>query len=562
MADTTTDRKLALQRLGQLKIERASWFQHWMELSAYFSPRQGRYFIQDRNKGYRRHNTIYDNTGTRSLGTLGAGLMGGLTSPARPWFRLSTGHPDMNKDHEVRRWLTDVTNLMLEVFQKSNAYRALHQVYKELGVFGTAACIIVPDFKNVIHLHPLTTGEYCISTNFNGRVDVLYREFQLTVGQMVKEFGRENCSTTVQAQYDRGALDTWVTVIHAIEPRADRDASKIDNQNMAWSDVYWELGGEPDKPLRTSGFKHFPALCPRWDVEGGDIYGNSPGMEALGDVKQLQHEQLRKAQGIDYMTKPPVQVPTSMKNRDVDMLPGGISYVDVTSAQGGIRSAFEVNLNLQYLLEDIQDVRNRIRSAFFADLFMMIANDVDTKKTATEVAELHEEKMLMLGPVLERLQDELLNPLIDITFTYMSEQGLLPPAPEQMHGMPLSIELVSMLAQAQRAISTNGIDRFVGALGAVSQYKPEVLDKFDGDAWADEYADVLGVSPNLLVATDKAKALRIQRQKAAAAAQQAATNNQRADTVQKLSSVPTQGGNSNAGADVLGMFSGYGQGQQ
>jgi hypothetical protein len=329
-----SQRQQMFNRLGQLKTERASWFMHWQELTAYLSPRQGRYFQQDRNKGYRRHNAIYDNTATRALGILAAGLMGGLTSPARPWFRLATADADLNKHGPVKLWLDQCTNTMLTVFQRSNTYRALHSVYRELGVFGTAANIVMPHFENIIHHHPLTTGEYCIATDFEGRVCTLYREFEITVAQMVKFFGRENCSPTVQGMYDRGNLDQWIPIVHVIEPRADRDPGKIDAQNMAWADVYFERGGQDNKLLRESGFKRFPALCPRWDVEGGDIYGNSPGMEALGDMKQLQHEQLRKAQGIDYMTKPPLQVPTAMKNRDVETLPGGITFVDMRQAPG------------------------------------------------------------------------------------------------------------------------------------------------------------------------------------------------------------------------------------
>ena len=106
-----------------------------------------------------------------------------------------------------------------------------------------------------------------------------------------------------------------MTVIHAIEPRADRDPNKRDDRNMAWKSVYVESGADETRTLRESGYRSFPALCPRWALAGGDIYGNSPAMEALGDVRQLQHEQLRKAQGIDYKSNPPLQLPVSAKTR-------------------------------------------------------------------------------------------------------------------------------------------------------------------------------------------------------------------------------------------------------
>jgi hypothetical protein len=186
-------------------------------------------------------------------------------------------------------------------------------------------------------------------------------------------------------------------------------------------------------------------------------------MEALGDVKQLQHEQLRKAQGIDYQTNPPIQVPTRTRAQAHARLPGGVMFVDAAGAQGGVRSAFEIQLNLQHLLADIQDVRERIRGAFYADLFLMLANDQRSGITATEVAERHEEKLLMLGPVLERLHNELLSPMIDMTFDYASDAGILPEPPEELQGQELNIEFISTLAQAQRMVSAQGMDRLLGS---------------------------------------------------------------------------------------------------
>ena len=548
-------RSRLLTRWGQLRNERESWMSHWKEISDYLLPRSGRFFVTDRNRGDKRHNSIYDSTGTRALRVLAAGMMAGMTSPARPWFRLTTFDPQLDESAAVKTWLADVTRLMQMVFAKSNTYRALHSMYEELGAFGTASSIVLADFNSVIHHYTLTTGEFAMAADHRGQINTLYREFQMTVAQMVREFGRNNCSPTVQTLFDRGALEQWVTIMHAIEPRVDRDVTKRDDRNMAWKSVYFEHGGNEDQILRDSGFKEFPALCPRWATTGGDIYGNSPAMEALGDIKQLQHEQLRKAQGIDYKTKPPLQAPTSLKSRDVDTLPGGISFVDAAAPNGGIRSAFEVNIDLSHLLADIQDVRERIKGSFYADLFLMLANGTNPQMTATEVAERHEEKLLMLGPVLERMHNEILDPLIEMTFSRMVEAGIVPPPPDELQGTELNVEFVSMLAQAQRAIATNSVDRFVGNLGAVAGIKPEVLDKFDADRWADAYADMLGIDPELIVPGEQVALIRKQRAEAAQAQQQAALLNQGADIAQKLGSVDTS--KQSALTDVTRAFSGY-----
>ncbi len=283
-------------------------------------------------------------------------------------------------------------------------------------------------------------------------------------------------------------------------------------------------------------------------------------MQALGDIKGLQHKQLRKAQAIDYQTNPPLAVPTSLKNRDVDRLPGGITFVDQTGTTQPVKSMFEVNLELQYLLQDIEQDQQRINRAFFADLFLMLSNSTDPRMTATEVAARQEEKMLMLGPVLERLSNELFTPLVEITFGHMVESGIVPPAPQQMQGMPLNVVLVSVLAQAQQAIGTNSIDRFMGNVAAIAQYKPEVLDKVDTDAWADIYSDKMGVPPELIVSNDQVQQVRQARAKAQAAQQAAALQEQQSKTAKNLGQTPTSGP-PNAAMDMMNQFSGYGTAQ-
>lgn len=558
MADAT--RNLLLRRWGALKKERTSWMSHWQEISRNLLPRQGRFFLEDRNRGEKRHNSIYDSTGTRALRVLAAGLMGGATSPARPWFRLKVKDPELMKSQAVKQWLDDVTGLILTVFQKSNTYRSLHSLYGEMGGFGTGASLIVPDYRDVLHHYPLTTGEYCIATDWRGEVCTIYREFQTTVGSLVKEFGPTKVSATVKALYDRGDLDGWVPVVHAIEPRADRDPTKLDPLNMAWSSTYFEQGVNEDQYLRESGFRRFAAICPRWEVSGGDIYGNGPGMEALGDIKQLQHQNLRLGQGIDYMTKPPLQVPISMKNQPMDTLPGGISYYDPATGagKGVIQSAWQVNLNLDHLKLNMDEVRHRINEAFYTDLFLMLSQIDHTGMTATEVAERHEEKLLMLGPVLERLDNEALAPLIDNAFDMLLAANALPPPPPEMHGQDLDVQYTSVLAQAQRAVATNGVDRFVGNLGQIAQFKPDVLDKFDSDKWVDAYSDMLGVPPSLITSSDQVALIRKQRAQAQQQQAQLQAAEQASAAAKNLGATPTTGGN--AASDVMGMFAqGLGQ---
>lgn len=540
------ERDKYLRRWQALKNERQGWDSQWRDLSRYILPYNGRFISSERNRGGVKFNTIYDSTATRAADTLAAGMMAGMTSPARPWFRLATANPELNESHAVKLWLTDVTRMLLDMFQRTNTYNALHTMYLELGVFGTAASFVMPDYNQVVRHQPLTCGEYAISTNFRGEVVALYREFDLTVDQMVGEFGYDKCSATVRNLYDSHDVDKWFTVIHVVE--------RNEKGGRPWVSLYFEYANAEKEFLSVSGFDDFPAVCPRWQTQGGDIYGVSPGMRALGDIKQLQHEQLRKAEVIDFQTKPPIQVPSALKNREIDMMPGGVTYVDAAGQGATVKTMWEVRADLQHLLFDIKDVRERIKASFFADMFLMLANNSNPKMTATEVAERHEEKLLMLGPVLERLQNELLDPLVELSFNRMLSSGLLPPPPEELQGVDLNVEFVSMLAQAQRAVGVNSSDRFISTLGSIAQLKPEVLDKFDADKWADLYADQLGVDPNIIVPSEQVALIREQRAQAQQQAQQQEAMQQAVGTAKGASEIDAQGIQ-----DVMGMFSGYSQ---
>ena len=268
----------------------------------------------------------------------------------------------------------------------------------------------------------------------------------------------------------------------------------------------------------------------------------SPGMDALGDVKQLQSEQKRKGQAIDKLVSPPMVGNSQLKNSITNTLPGGLTVVDGTSTDGAFRPAYQVRPDLNHMVLDIREVQKRIDTAFFADLFLMISRQDDIR-TATEIVERKEEKLLMLGPVLERLQSELLDPLIDRTFNIMVRGGLIPPPPGELSGTELKVEYISPLAQAQRIVAVGSIERLTGFIGSVAQIDPRAADKMDVDQAIENYGEALGTNPKLIRPDDEVSAIREARAKQEEREQQLAAGSQVADSVEKLGNVDTSGNN-------------------
>ncbi|MEQ5120779.1 portal protein [Morganella morganii] len=510
------------KQLSQLKAERLSFEPHWRELSDFTRPRSTRFTASEVNRGDRRNSKIIDPAAVMAARTLSSGMMSGITSPARPWFRLATPDRDLMDYGPVKLWLETVEQRMNEVFNRSNLYQSLPLMYEDLGTFATGAMAVVADPQRVIRTVPFPTGSFYIANGADLSVDTAVREFSMTVRQVITEFGMDAVSDTVKSQWNSGQYGQWVNVVHAVYPNLDRQTGKLEAKHKAYKSVYYEATSTDDKLLRESGYDEFPIMAPRWEVNGEDVYGSScPGMVALGSVKALQLLQRRKAQMIDKITDPPLQAPASIKSQRISTIPGGINYLPMADVNNQIKPLFQIPANgTNGLLEDIQDTRQIIDHAYFVDLFRMMQT-VNTRSMPVEaVAEMREEKLLMLGPVLQRLDSELLDKLINRTFSVMAENNLLPVPPDEMQGMQLKVEYISVMAQAQKAIGVSSIERFIGFTSGIGQFSPDALDKINVDETIDAYAASIGVPPSVVATNEQVAQIREQRAQQQAMAQQ------------------------------------------
>lgn len=500
-------------QMSSLESERSSFDSHWRDLSDFILPRGSRFLMSERNRS-KRNTNIVDPTATMANRTLSSGMLSGITSPTRPWFTLGTPDPEMMEFGPVKFWLETVQNRMNDVMNKSNWYQSLPIVYGQLGTFGTTAMSLLEDDEDVIRTHPFPIGSYYLSNSDRLQVDTVYRKFSMTCRQIVQRFGIDNVSTSVKSAWDSQQYEQWFDVVHVVEPNMNRDTGKLDSKNKRFSSVYFELGGDDNKLLSEKGFDDMPIMAPRWDINGEDVYGSScPGMIALGSVKALQLEQKRKAQAIDKLVNPPMVGPSSLKNQRASLLPGEITYVDQVSGNTSFQPAYTINPRINELVADIQDTRSLIDSAYFVDLFMMLQN-VNTRSMPVEaVVEMKEEKLLMLGPVLERLNDEFLDPSIDRIFNIMARKNMLPPPPQELAGMPLRVEYISVMAQAQKAVGIGSIERFVGFVGGLAQANPQAFDKLNIDQAIDDYGSMVGVPATIIASSDQVAEVRAERAK-------------------------------------------------
>lgn len=552
---------------AQLVKDRSTFDNHWSELAEFLMPRRTRFQVTDRNQGDRRSQSIIDSAPRFAARTLQSGMHAGLTSPARPWMRLTTPDPDLAEVKSVKMWLDLVTQRMLTVLLRSNLYNALPTLYGDMGVFGTGAIGILEDDDDLMRAYSYPLGSFAIGLDHRGVATTFCYDYQLTVRQLIGQFGLVNgnprdvdwsrFSLKVKQAWENAQYEQPVDVCWYVAPNDNYDPKALQARyRYPWASVHFEYGVEDltsfgqgsEGTLRDSGFRNFPILVPRWDVTGNDTYGTDcPGMTALGDVKQLQLQQRQKAKAIAKAIDPPLVGPTSLMTQTVSHVPGKITYEDSREGQRGLRPIHEVRLEgLQHMSMDMEETRQRVRRAFYEDLFLMLAQSDSIRGaqpvTAEEIRARQEEKLIALGPVLERTNDELLDPLIDRTFAIMVDAGFIPPPPPELEGVDLKVEYLSIMAQAQKLVGVVGQDRFLQSIVGLAEVFPGITNKVNPNAVVDTYAEQLGVRPDLIRTNEEADQMSAAQQQQQAQAQQAQDQQRQAAAAASLGKTPLQGG--------------------
>ena len=522
MAETTPINE-ADQRFNSLKSEfNDNWESSCSDLRDYIEPTRGSFDGDNGSRGGMiDHQKVLDGYASIANDILASGLLSGMTSPMRPWFKLAVDDDLFNDEPIIRIWLDDTEKRIRTALNQSNVYQTLYGCYKEIGSFGTGCFMVLEDFEDIIRCHMFTSGEYYLSVDNKGRVNGLAREFYMTVDQIVKEFEYENCSGTVQSNYDNNQRGIYYNIRHLVEDNDYKIAGLPEDNDMKYRSLYWESGNKSGDFLAKRGFKRFNILAPRWETATmSQPYGKGPGWRALGDIKQLQKTTDDKLQLQEKLHRPPTVSDADIEGH-INLIPGGNTKASFNVPNPGVRAAYQVPDALNSFIEMNTHLKQNIDKFFFVNLFQMLLNIDNTNMTATEVAERQQEKIMMMGPILHRLQEELLDPLIDIVFSIMLDNGLLLPVPQQLSGMNLRVKYISILAQAQEAAGVNQIARVMEKALAIAQARPDILDNWNFDQIAREINEMEGAPAKIILDEESVLEKREADQQAAQMAQMA-----------------------------------------
>ncbi len=487
--------------LSRLQEKRSNWESHWQEVSDYMLPRKAE-ITKERTRGDKRHTLIYDATAIHALELLAASLHGMLTSSANKWFSLRFKETDLNSIDEAKEWLEDATSRMYDAISKSNFQQEIFEAYHDLIAFGTSCLMIEEDQDDILLFSARHIKEIYIQENKKGYVDTIYRRFKMPSQAAADKFGLENVSRDLINKARKNPFDD-VQLVHVVRPRLDFDPGKQDKKNMPFQSIYMEY--ESGHIISIGGFKESPYVIPRYLKASTEQYGRSPGMNALPDVKVLNKMVENSLKAAAKQIDPPLLIPDDGMLAPVRMSPGSINYY-----RSGSRDRIEplnINANNATTLNAENQRRDAIVKMFHVDQLVISEN---RNMTATEVLQRQEEKMRILGPVLGRLQSELLSPLIIRIFNIMLRQGLFQPAPDILQSQELNIEYVSPMALAQRSQELQSIMRGLELFGSLGQTMP-VMDYIDENGFIKQIIDILGLPAKMIKSDAQVQEIREQR---------------------------------------------------
>jgi hypothetical protein len=530
-----------------MKTDRLPYWNLWREIADYYLPSRYTWLQTDAERKVRnaKNPFILDPTGTAAARTLASGMMNGVTSPSRPWFKLRIAGYDDEASSPVRIWLDEVTRRMLLVMAESNFYNSMAILYLDLVVFGTASMLIYADEKSTIRCYNPSLGEFYIANGDRMEVTLFSREFTYKLHQIVSRFGEENLHPTLLAEWKSKGISstTNISITHLIQPDFEK------KYGFEFKECYWITGAPKGYILQEKGYHELPGIFPRWELSGNDAYGTCPAMDALGDVIQLQHETKKKAMGLDKLISPPIVADIQLQHRPTALLPNGITFVTGVNNVGA-KPLYQIAIPLGEMTLDIRDVQGRIRETFHNDLFRMISQ-LDTVRSATEIDARREEKLVLLGSVLERFDNEALDPGINRIYNIMLRSGLIPEAPAEIGEAELEIQYVSILSAAQRAVGVLPTERWLQLIGTIAPIYPKAVNIPNFDQILRDYGRDIGVAARGIRSIDEVNAENQKADKLAASREAAATGQVLVDSAKSLSETQITPG-SNALQQIIG----------
>ena len=486
---------------------------------------------------------ILDSTPLIALRNFSSGMMSGATSPTNRWFKTVFTNADLANDYYLKNWCSNQEELTRKILYSSNFYQCLPEVYKQLGVFGFCAIGIEPDYDNVVNFKVLPMGSYYYARNSKGKINTFCRVYIETVKNIVEKFGSSCPKELIEVSKENPFKQ--YEIIHFVEENKYYREKHLSSKYAKY--VSAVILSSKNEFLSIKGFSKFPYVVFESSNPSDTDYPNDcPGVNALADVKQLMMMVKEYAKAVKKIVCPTYKGPASLKNKKLADVPG--AYIEEDENGRGISPVYEVNPRVLELKQEKDELKQAIKEHFYNDLFAMILNTAERGRTATEVNELKEEKMVLLSPLLEQIHCAL-REILTWIYDEQIRVGIIEPLKKEYQNCRFQIEFISSLAQAQKVSNIASIERFTTFVSNIANaIDPVLKSKLNGEKIIEDYATFANISPTQIVPSDEIEKIRNDMKNSQAQQLQINALKEGSQIIQNM------GGVDSYGADLLSRF--------
>ena len=460
---------------------RSAWENLWQECYDFALPQRGG-FTFAQQPGTQRMERIYDATALDAVDQLAASMLGNLTPTWSQWFGLKPG-PDLSPQEAelLAPVLEKAGKTIQDHFDRSNFAVEIHQCYLDLIVGGTASLFFEeaePGGFSAFRFSAAPLTQVVLEEGESGFLDGTFRALSLTLDQIRSRYPLAEIPPDIARRASRDPQLTF-KILEAILP---------DGLVYAYHACLVEDSANPIL-LASGRFTQSPVINFRWLKSPGEIYGRSPVMKALPDIKTANKivELVLKNASIAVTGIWQADDDGVLNPANIELVPGSIipKAVDSKGLQPlEMPGRFDVS---ELMLESLQ---GRIRHALMTDRLTPVNGP---RMTATEVLERSAEMSMLLGATYGRLQSELLTPLITRAFSILKRRGEIPDI--ALDGRLVVVDYRSPLARNQ---GQRNVQNTLSWINSVIAMGPEAIGAVNMPQAARFLGEALGVPSDLI----------------------------------------------------------------
>lgn len=527
------------RRYDELLSDRQPWHQVWQEVTDYIYPKTTDFLRSEGVPGKKRNTRIYDSTALVAHQAFSSGIQSFVTSPTDMWFELEPGFKFALQDRKIKEYLEFATEILYKVFRTPSFkfYARAHELYQEAGALGTGV-FLTEDTTTTIKFSTIDLAKCFLAENSEGRIDFVIRREPYTGRQLLEEF--PNIDTELKEKIEKkmkgeGNAANW-NVLHCVMPRTERNVESKMATNLPYASLY--VLEEECYLLKEGGYHEFPYQFLRLDSHAEEVYGRSPAMTALPDVRTLNELRKLNINAVQKAVAPPLMVPMDTFPKGINTAPNALNYYRQGYAKQELIRPIEMGNNVQLGFATEAELKASIKEAFHVDMFL------DTKSermSATESLQREESRMRLMAPQMGRMHSDFIQPLIMRVFNICVRMGIIPAVPDELKQVGFQPQYVSPLARSQKQLQAAGLGKAIQDLIGYASVDPSVLDYINGDGVAKTILAAHAAPSTAFRSDEEVAKIRQGRQQQQQQMQGVESANTSADTIKKLADAMKSG---------------------